>query len=1265
MKNAGKRILAMLLCIVMCLSLLPLPALAEEGTIEASQEGTITVAGQEAEDASWEDTIIDSEKQSAEESVSQATKKEIGENEDNISLRSEDEPEKEIEERNIVASGACGVNLTWELDDEGTLTISGTGEMRNYLYDTSPWISHRTAIKAVIMESGVTSIGDYAFFNCWSLLWITIPEGVISIGEASFFECKKMTSISLPESLTMIGESAFCACDSLISVTIPENVSSIGFQAFYSDDSLESILVQEGNEYYCSEDGVLFDKNMTTVIKCPDGKSGMYEIPEGVTSFAADAFWGCKNLTNVTIPSSIKTIPDSAFSMCSGLKSITIPESVTSIGCGAFENCESLTNIIIPKSITIIAVGTFENCYNLVSITIPENITSIEKAAFYRCSNLMEISFEGSAPNIGNDAFYGVVATAYYPAKELSWTEDVCQNYGGTITWVAVANVVDSGTCGDNLTWTLNDEETLTISGSGTMYNYGNVSNLAPWTDYKTEIQEIIIEEGVTSIGSEAFYSFTSLARIYFPSSLATIHNGAFYHSSYAFDIYVTSLEMWCNLSFPNRDTIDDLGRYALYCNNELITKFVVPESVTEINDFAFSSGSFESIVLHDGITKIGWCAFYGCENLISIVVPDSVDEIGESAFGNCTNLLRITMPNGLTHISDRLFYNCTSLTKISIPETVVSIGNEAFSCCSCLTFISIPSNVSNIGTYAFSNCSSLGSIEIPEMITEISEGTFQHCSDLQTVTNCKNVIKIGNNAFYNCISLNRFDCTEIVNEIGKNAFYNCYNLREIILPDSVKTIGEYAFYNCRNLLNLNIPNGIKRIENYTFCGCSKLTTIVVPNSVIFIGAYALPSSLKHIIFLEDMPAMAGSAFGGATATVYYPNNNDTWIEEDYIYYGNTITWQAYNSICEITGHTYLAPIWTWSADFSSAVAVFTCSDCGDTRTVNAEVTRTANGAAVTYTAMVTFNGETYTDEKIMEVTPSNITSTSVDFNGKMHLITYIKLSDEVMADEDATVSVTFNDVTTNHSVAELIRNLDSQGRVKVRQEMYAAMMRDEMTLQVFDGDGVAQPLTYKGTTDVTDGFVFTALEYLKGRQAESTNPYMVELAKAAELYGIAVQVKFDYHTEQLTAEDIAKMEAAAGDITIPASCDEEVTGTLPAGVTKQTKTVMFESDNTLRLYYYFDDASFGNYTFTLDGETVTAAKKEAGKYYVQQENIASGLLSSRYAFTVSDGTDTYTVNTSALAYAYGRQENSSDQQMIDLSKLLYRYSLAADAYFG
>ena len=295
---------------------------------------------------------------------------------------------------------------------------------------------------------------------------------------------------------------------------------------------------------------------------------------------------------------------------------------------------------------------------------------------------------------------------------------------------------------------------------------------------------------------------------------------------------------------------------------------------------------------------------------------------------------------------------------------------------------------------------------------------------------------------------------------------------------------------------------------------------------------------------------------------------------------------------------------------------------------------------------------------------PSNITSTSVDFNGKMHLITYIKLSEEVMSDADAYITTTFNGVTTTHSVSELIRNLDSQGRVKVRQEMYAAMMRDEMTLRVLSGAGEIQPLTYKDSTTVIDSFVYTALEYLKDRQENSSNPYMVELARAAELYGTAVQLKFNYHTEQLTAEDTAAIEEAAEAIIIPASFAETLTGTMPEGVTKKTKTVMFESDNSLRMYFYIDDARIDNFTFTLDGNPVTPIKKESGKYFVQQTNIASGLLSQEYTFTVSDTVNTCAIRSSVLGYAYDRQNNSSDASMICLAKLLYRYSQAANDYF-
>ncbi len=297
----------------------------------------------------------------------------------------------------------------------------------------------------------------------------------------------------------------------------------------------------------------------------------------------------------------------------------------------------------------------------------------------------------------------------------------------------------------------------------------------------------------------------------------------------------------------------------------------------------------------------------------------------------------------------------------------------------------------------------------------------------------------------------------------------------------------------------------------------------------------------------------------------------------------------------------------------------------------------------------------------------SDITSTSVSFDGKLFLNTYIVLSDEIMADDNAYVSVVFNSVTVNHSVKDLLKTLDGKGRVKVSQEVYAVMMHDEMTLTIYNSDGNIQCLSYKDVQDVTNGFVYSAWDYLEAclSPSSSVSDKMKSLARAAELYGIAAQVKFNYKTDQLTEEDINTMKFAANDITIPSTCAEVLSGTLPDGVTKRTKTAMFESDNALRMYFYFDDANLSKYTFMLDGNTVTPEKKESGRYYMEQLNIASGLLSKTYTFTIRDNSNIYTMASSVLSYAYDLQQKSSDANMINLAKFLYRYHQAADVYFA
>ena len=310
----------------------------------------------------------------------------------------------------VVKSGTCGAegdgsNLTWTLDSEGVLTISGSGDMRDYDY-SSPWYENGNQIQSVFMANGVTSIGSYAFERCTSLTSVTIPDSVTSIGEDAFEFCNSLASVTIPNSVTSIGDSAFYGCTSLKSVTIPDSVTSIGEWAFYGCKSLTSVT-----------------------------------IPDSVTSIGEHAFDGCTSLTSVTIPDSVTSIGACAFNMCTSLTSVTIPNSVTSIGDGAFASCTSLTGIwaaegsshyasdafgvlfnkdkttlvqcsgafsgsyAIPDSVTSICDYTFASCTSLTSVTIPDSVTSIGKYAFFGCDSLTSITIPDGVEIIDDHTF--------------------------------------------------------------------------------------------------------------------------------------------------------------------------------------------------------------------------------------------------------------------------------------------------------------------------------------------------------------------------------------------------------------------------------------------------------------------------------------------------------------------------------------------------------------------------------------------------------------------------------------------------------------------------------------------------------------------------------------------------------------------------------------------------------------------------------------------------------------------------------------------
>ena len=476
-----------------------------------------------------------------------------------------------------------------ELSDDGTLTISGSGEMKNWDYnETTDWHTdeNKVKVKEIIIKNGITNIGEYAFYKCSSLTNITIPKEVTSIGRDAFLSCSSLANIIIPEGVTSIGKDAFYNCSSLVniiipegvtsieggvfwgcssltSITIPEGVTSIGEYAFYNCSSLENIIIPEGvtsignsafrncssltsidvsenNKNYLSDEGVLYTKDKTQIIKYPERKQNVeYTIPEGVTSIGGSAFAECSSLTSITIPEGVTSIGYSAFSGCSSLTNIIIPERVTSIRDHAFYNCSSLTNITIPEGVTSIGDYAFYNCSNLTNIIIPEVVTSIGRYAFDECSSLTSI--------------------------------DVSEN---------------------NKNY-LSDEGVLYTKDKTQIIKYPERKQNAEYT----------ILEGVTIIEGQAFYNCSSLINIIIPKGVTSIGNSAFYGCS-------------------------------------SLTSITIPEGVTSIGKYAFyNCRSLVNIIIPEGVTNIGDYAFCSCSSLTNITIPEGVTSIGENVFRRCSKL--------------------------------------------------------------------------------------------------------------------------------------------------------------------------------------------------------------------------------------------------------------------------------------------------------------------------------------------------------------------------------------------------------------------------------------------------------------------------------------------------------------------------------------------------------------------------------------------------------------------------------------------------
>ena len=361
-------------------------------------------------------------------------------------------------------------DLSWIITN-GTLTIEGHGAIPDFGYDSvSPWDAEKDKITRVFISNGITRIGDKAFYYCDNLSYVSIPESVTSIGDHAFRYCKKLATVQIPKQVTSIGDYAFGECWSLESIAIYQNVEYIGTAAFSNCKALREISVESTNQHYSSENGILFNKDKTALIRYPtEGGKKAYSIPESVTVIETGAFESCSNLEHVVIPSSVTTIGNFAFSGCFNLTSLFIPRSITEIGWDAFDHCYELTQIDVdvsnpnyasengfflskdrktlrlyplgrsideislPESVTKIGGGAFECNDKLVSFSVPQGVTAIEAWAFWSCDRLETVWIPDSVTFIGANAFdcCESLKTITFNGTKAQWESIKKENFSG------------------------------------------------------------------------------------------------------------------------------------------------------------------------------------------------------------------------------------------------------------------------------------------------------------------------------------------------------------------------------------------------------------------------------------------------------------------------------------------------------------------------------------------------------------------------------------------------------------------------------------------------------------------------------------------------------------------------------------------------------------------------------------------------------------------------------------------------------------------
>jgi len=688
----------------------------------------------------------------------------------------------------------------------------------------------------------VSGIGGYS-----DLTSVVIPESynslpVTAVGKEAFAKTA-IVSVVIPDSVTVIEAEAFYYCEKLENVTLGKNVRQIGGAAF---SGCKSASLQLPDKLQRVERSALSGTTITNA----DFPQGLIEI--GELAFAECTF----TAKSLTIPKSVTLLEREAFKGICGVDEVTLNASVDKIPEGAFTEA-SIKKINIGSSIKAIETHAF-HMHRLTEIVIPSNVKSIGWEAFLsNNATLNRIVIEEGVESIGNRAFAFSTYNAVGSYKEKRFSEPL-------VLPKSLKSV---------------DTSAFTELGIGELIINSVIDG---WNHYVFQgnynLTSVTIAEGSTKIPTQMFYDCPKFKEFTLPTTVKAMDSAAMNISKLTFKDGITKI-----------DTAALFGNHGVLCS---VKEVIIPESVTEICDNAFSCASINKVVFEGNrVTKIGEKAFYNCQSLkefsiptavrtigseafantklTEITIPQNVTSLGEQAFGYCKDLQKVTILGNISRIEDYTFAN-TNIKEIVFPTGVVVLGSHIFDGTDIVSVV-LPDTLKTIGNEAFKGCKSLTSINFPTSLQSIGNSAFEGCTGLKGSFTINASERIGERAFAKCEGLTAVTLNGELTSIEREAFAECTNLKSVNLPQTLVGIGEKAFIYTSSLRKITIPSSVSYMGEFVF-GFSGIESAVIEKgdlTKISPNTFYTCTNLKHVSIPEGITEYGDAAFWETALTVF------------------------------------------------------------------------------------------------------------------------------------------------------------------------------------------------------------------------------------------------------------------------------------------------------------------------------------------------------------------------------------------------------------